>query len=484
MKIKRFLLSLAVAVAILSPAAAGAARQVPAGAVKFSNVDIAHTDNNFFVKMNLDLSGYKGMHRDREIMLTPRLVNGTDTLDLPALTVAGHNRYYLWLRQEKDKLPSEAIYKAGKTFSVDYSAIVPYREWMATAGLEIKAREYGCCGQDLAQDIVPVEKINLLPPAPPEFHPVFAFVQPKAEIEKQREIKGQAYIDFPVNRTELYPDYRRNPQELAKIRATIDSVRFDKDVQIKALSIKGYASPEGPYDNNVRLAKGRTETLKDYVLRQYAFPRNIITTSYEPEDWEGLRRYVENSNIENRAAILAIIDSDMLPDPKNTAIQTRYPAQYAFLLQEVYPGLRHSDYKVQFTVRTYTDIAEIKRLLFSAPQKLSLAEMFAATVTMDPKSPEYAEAFEIAVRMFPDSKEANLNVANVMMQQGQTERALRYLDKAGDSPEAMYARGVYAALNGDYQRAKTLFENARGVKEAAGSLREVEEMLEYQKKYK
>lgn len=74
-------------------------------------------------------------------------------------------------------------------------------------------------------------------------------------------------------------------------------MRLDKDVQFKAMTIKGYASPEGSYTNNVRLAKGRTATLKDYVLGQYSFPSSIIATSYEPEDWEGLRRYVENQTL-------------------------------------------------------------------------------------------------------------------------------------------------------------------------------------------
>lgn len=463
---------------MLLPFQAGARDKVPAGAVKVSDVDVAHTDNNFFVNMKLDLSGYKGMNHNREVLLTPRLVNGADTLDLPALTVAGRDRYYLWYRQNKAKWPSESLYRAGKTAQVDYRTSVEYQPWMATSRLEIKAREFGCCGQDMAQENIPVEKFNLVPP---EFKPFYAFVQPKAELVKHREIKGQAYIDFPVNRTELYPDYRRNPQELAKIRATIDSVRLDKDVQIKALDIKGYASPEGPYDNNVRLAKGRTATLKEYVLNQYAFPSKIITTSYEPEDWEGLRRYVEKSNLENKDAILALIDSDMKPDPKNTAIQTRFPRQYDFLLKEVYPGLRHSDYKVEFTVKNYTDMAEIKRLLFSAPQKLSLAEMFAAAATMDPSSPEYAEAFQIAVRMYPDSNDANLNAANVMMQQGQPEQALRYLDKAGDSPEAVYARGLNAAFTGDYDRAVELIGKAKaaGVKGASDALEQIEKIVSF-----
>ena len=55
---------------------------------------------------------------------------------------------------------------------------------------------------------------------------------------------------------------------------------------ITSLSIKGYASPEGPYANNERLAKGRTEALVDYVRNLYSFPAGLATTSWEAEDWQ------------------------------------------------------------------------------------------------------------------------------------------------------------------------------------------------------
>ena len=103
-----------------------------------------------------------------------------------------------------------------------------------------------------------------------------------------RELKGSAYIDFPVNRTEIYEDYRRNPIELAKIRATIDTVRNDADTRITSIRIKGYASPEGSYANNTRLAQGRTETLKDYVQRLYNFPSGVMATDTSlrtGQDW-------------------------------------------------------------------------------------------------------------------------------------------------------------------------------------------------------
>ena len=90
------------------------------------------------------------------------------------------------------------------------------------------------------------------------FFPELLFVRPEAETMKSRSLSGSAFIDFPVDQTVIYPEYRRNTVELGKIQATIDSVRNDKDVSIISVWLKGYASPESPYSHNKELAIGRT----------------------------------------------------------------------------------------------------------------------------------------------------------------------------------------------------------------------------------
>ena len=132
-------------------------------------------------------------------------------------------------------------------------------------------------------------------------------------------------------------------------------------------------------------------------------------------------------------------------------------------MRNVYPSLRHSDYAVEYEVRAYTDIEEIRRLLKTRPQNLSLGEMYLAAGSMEVGSSEYNEVFEIAVRMFPEDEAANLNAANTSLGLGDLDRAAGYLSKAGDSAEAVYARGIYAALSEDYDLAGRLFAEASGL---------------------
>ena len=449
-------------------------KQTVVDGVAVSDFKMERNGGYMAVDMMLDLSDLD-IESNRAVLLTPRLVNGADSLDLPAVGIYGRRRYYFYVRHGESMLSGsdEQSYKASKApDSLLYNNVLPYAEWMNGATLSLHREDYGCCHTLLAEQDGPLGR-HL-----EEFFPTLVYVSPVAERVKSRSLEGSAYIDFPVNKTVIYPDYRRNTVELGKIQATIDSVRDDRDVTITSVWLKGYASPESPYVHNEKLAVGRTAALKQYICQLYRFNDTIIQTDHEPEDWAGLRRYVEQTNLAHKSEILALIDSDMEPDAKEWKIKASYPTDYAFLLKEVYPGLRHSDYSVMYEVRAYTDVEEIKRIMKIAPQKLSLQELYLAAQQMEAGSDEYNETFEIAVRMFPDDATANQNAANAAMGKGDMTNAERYLSKAGDTPEATYSRGIYAALSGDYGKAENLFEEAErgGVTEAAEALNQIREL--------
>lgn len=439
--------------------------------------------DEIIAKIDIDLSKLK-VKSNQAAIFTPMIVNGEDTLKLPGFGVYGRTRWYQYERSGfrpvsgNDEIQMRYSNRLG---TLNYSQTAEYDTWMNGSELILERVDYGCAACIL-DDII-YTPLALASYRMVEYEPNFQFVAAVAEEVKTRELSGRAYVDFPVNLTTIYPDYRRNQIELAKIVATIDSVRNDKDITVKSLSIKGFASPEGPYDNNVRLAKGRTEALKNYVQQLYMFPYGFIQTSYEPEDWEGLREYLVNSTMPGRDGILAIVDSYMAPDPKNTKIQTDYPEQYEFLLQTVYPGLRHSDYRIEYTIRGFSDLAEIAELMRTHPSKLSLNEMYMLASTLVPGTPEYNEVMETAVKMYPSDEIAILNAATAAMQRGDLNLADRYLLKAGNTAESLYARGVLAGLQKDYSKAIWYMEQSatKGHPAAQAEMEKLKEAKKYAK---
>lgn len=455
---------------------------VPAGSKDGSvlgfNINDIYSDNgNLSISANVNFSEVN-LKGNSELICTPMIIQESDTLRFEPFTVAGRNRYYYgnrfglktplmfkgWGKKKGDLSPKSSrsnIILADAVSSENVSNMVftvPMQPWMQEAVVWLDVQEMGCadCVKE-PEEFYALAKTDFVLKS---FMPEFLYVTPVAEAVKHREISARAYIDFPVNRIEIYPDFRRNPQELAKIRATIDSVKNDRDITVTSLYIKGTASPEGSYQNNIRLAKGRTESLKDYVQSLYHFPVGFITTSFEPVDWDGLREYLDTTRVEtlvHRSDILAIVNSDIEPYARNQKIRTTYPKEYSWLLANVYPTLRHSDYRIEFDIKTFTEAAEIIELMQTSPQKLNLSELFVAAESQPEGSELYNMAFNIAVTMFPEDETANLNSATNAMLNGDLEAASKYLAKAGKSDEAEYARAILTLLQDDTDTAIEMF---------------------------
>lgn len=472
MRMKMLSFAAALIVALQSPAAT-----LESADSRVKDLSVERTDNNLLVNMTLDFTGLK-LKSDREVTFIPVLHGADSTLTLPVVTVAGRNRY-IQNQRHRTAAPGDMLVRPGST--VGYSAVVPYSPWMESAVLSLSEDLCGCGFDPISSSTTDVAQLDFRERT---FAPLSAYITPRVEARKERSVKGQAYIDFKVNRTDIDAGYRRNPEELAAIRASIDAVRSDADSRIERITITGYASPEGPYSNNARLAEGRTASLAGYVRDLYSFSPELMRTASVAEDWDGLRRWVEESQIDNRQGLLDIIAlEDLAPDAREWKLKTTYPEQYAYLLSEVYPALRHSDYTISYVVSSFSDPAKIAEVMAADPRKLSLHELYILAQSLPADSDRFREVFEVAVRMYPDAPEANLNAGVTALSFGDLVNAGRYLAKAGDSPEAVYARAVLAARQGDYTAARAGLVKAQqaGVKEAADAIAQLDEYTSWLK---
>ncbi len=306
--------------------------------------------------------------------------------------------------------------------------------------------------------------------------PALPFRMPDTESTKKRSVAGCAFLDFPVNETVIYPQYRRNPQELRRICSTIDSALFDKSIQVTHITLHGYASPESPYANNTRLAKGRTASLMEYLRKRYHLSVSLFHTEFTPEDWENLRNFIadgnrrrvkgdiwyENANIletpeipaevsKYRDEMLKIIDQDIDPDVKEQQLKLVGSGEpYKWLLQHVYPGLRHTDYVVEYVVRSYP-VSKSRKLIYTHPEALSLKEMYMVAQSYEKGTDDWLDALMIAAKQYPSNPTANLNAACACVEMKRISDAKRFLANAGNSKQALYLADVIKAMEGKCQ---------------------------------
>nr|WP_229801200.1 DUF3868 domain-containing protein [Parabacteroides faecis] len=413
--------------------------------------------------MTLDLSQIR-LAGNRSIVCTPVIVRGDSIRPLAPVIINGRSRHILYERTGRNRQENQEIElrrRNGKEQTVDYQVRTPYASWMNNAEVALVTDECGCGWEAMQSNRSPLFAIQLEKPI---MTPFLCYQTPKMETVKARAKEGSAFLDFPVGKTTIAPDYRDNRAELAKIRETVESVRNDPYATITEVYIKGFASPEGSYKSNSYLAENRAKALSDYVKGLYHFDRATFTVDFEPEDWDGLAAHIETSGLADKAELLDIIRADQPADldQKEWKLKTlNGGASYPAILRDIYPSLRHSDYAVKYTIRNFS-VEEAKELIYTDPKQLSLDEMFRVAQTYEPGSDQYNEVFEIAVRMYPDDPVSNLNAANTAIGNKQLAQAKRYLSKAADSPEKQLAEASIVMLEGDLDRAEQLLDRLKG----------------------
>lgn len=421
--------------------------------IKVEQVTVERTDDNLVLKMDLNMDSLD-MRSNHRFVFTPAVTNLADSVKMPQIIINGRNQDISFRRKGYKDYAADVMTVRRKNDTpqtVHYSAVVPYQEWMKNCNIEV-AEDLCGCGDVLDQNVVQIHKLRT---------PYIPYLRPAAEARKERHEEGRAYIDFPVNKITLYPDYRNNQRELDKIVQTIEVVKNDKNATITEINIHGFASPESPYKHNAYLAENRAKTLKDHVRNLVRLEDEVFSVDFTPEDWDGLRDFVSKSDLKNKDGILALIDDKELdPDVKELRIKQNYAEDYRFMLANWYPALRHSDYVVNYSIRPFS-VEEAKEIMKTKPQQLSLEEMFLVAQTYTPGSREFNNVMETAVRMYPDNETANLNAACTRIENGDLEGARHYLAKAGNTPQVMHVQGVLAILEGKMDVARQLLEEAK-----------------------
>lgn len=435
------------------------AQSVTASGVMVVNAKAAVQNDSLYVDMNMDLAKVNIKSKDG-VILTPVIQSPQQSLELPAVFVGGRNKYKAFNRKQAFG-GNEVVFvslraKDDETSVINYTYPLPYEPWMENASLLLREEIYGCADCRKSQnDISLLANIDLM------VRPLLVtYIVPPVEKVKNRNLSGKAFLDFQVNKAVILPDFRNNPSELRKIRDVVMEVKDNKYATVSSIDLTGYASPEGPYELNEKLSKERSFALKDYLQNTYGFKTDLFNVSWKGEDWEGLKKQIETSDLKEKPELLDIINSSVSDAARDLAVKKLARGTvYKTLLNEYYPSLRRVEYKLNYVVKSFT-LEESVEIFKTAPAQLSLNELFMIAGKYDKGSKEFNDVFDVAVRIYPLDPVANINAAATELEKGDAKQAHRFLDKYADNPQAWNNIGVMYLMEGDYAQAAEFLQKA------------------------
>jgi len=456
--------------------------------VQYIKNSMKQVGDSLVVDMDIDMTKIN-LQTNHAQILTPVIGSESEEIELPKVMIQGTARNKAFVRELElndrayeefeNNLPYAIVKPNGK---LNYRMAVPFEPWMSNAYLDVEEDLCGC-GDDakiartrifdgLTKDIIAEPLYNV--------RPSLAYIQPEVEAIKRRQEIGNAYLDFPRGKNDILPNFGNNPVELSKIDKMVRTITTNTDITVQGIYIVGYASPESSLKFNTDLSRARSESLMRYLMNNSYLPASYFETRTGGEDWDGFRKLLEEYPLSNKDEIFYIMNTVNDLDAREKAISKVGGGRpYKIIYEEIYPRLRRVVCEVNYTVKDFS-LEEAKANLVTAPQLLSLNEMYIVANTYDAGSTEFLKVFEIAREEFPDDPVANLNGAAAALSKNNLRDAERFLKLSDPStPEYANNMGVLQMLRGNYREAENLLKQAEsvGLREAGNNVRELRKKL-------
>ncbi len=291
------------------------------------------------------------------------------------------------------------------------------------------------------------------------------------------EQKQEANVKFLIGQAQLRKSELQNNSVQEFVRLLGEIAKDQQGKLLDGVEVSAYASPDGGFALNEKLAGKRQDATVDYVKQQMKQQKAdaFIDTHYTAEDWEGFKELVAASNIQDKDIILRVLS--MYKDPEEREQQVKaISSAFRELADGILPQLRRARMTISYQLIGRDD-DQIKQQYKDDATKLSLEELlYAATLYDD--DPKQAEAiYRKTAELYEKDPRAFNNVAVMLFANGNTQEAAKWLEKAQrlnpSMPEANANQGLLALLKGDLPTAENYIakgSEANGLKEVMGNL--------------
>lgn len=291
-------------------------------------------------------------------------------------------------------------------------------------------------------------------------------------LNKQQE----ANVKFLINQANLRSNELKN-NSVKEFVAMLKRINADREgLAIKNVEVKAYASPDGGYAFNDKLANKRQNVSEGYVKQQLKGNKMQadIDAHYTAQDWEGFMKLVQASNIQDKDVILRVLS--MYKDPQEREQQIRNMSEgFRELADGILPELRRSRLIINYQVIGRSD-EQIKQQYAADPTKLSLEELLYLAALEDQVSTKEA-IYKKIIQLHKNDFRAYNNLAALALNKGDEATAERYLSQAlrcnSKAPEAFANKAYIDLTHGRVAQAEQNLANAteaNGFNEILGAL--------------
>ena len=289
--------------------------------------------------------------------------------------------------------------------------------------------------------------------------------------------KQEANIKFLINQATLRASELNSVsvKDLGKILKEINDNTLTR--ALTNIEVSAYASPDGKFDFNEKLAEKRQNVSSNYLKKELKKIKMDadVDTKFTAEDWEGFQELISKSNLQDKQVILRVLS--MYEDPEEREQQISNMSEiYTDIKQNILPELRRARLIVNYEIIGRSD-AQILEQFASDPSKLSVEEMLYGANRLVKDDATRQKWNETIAKQYPSDYRALNNLAQQAISKGDVNAAESYLKQAAqvskNASEVNTNLALMSLKSGDVAKAETYLAKGSGsntFKEVMGNL--------------
>ncbi len=289
--------------------------------------------------------------------------------------------------------------------------------------------------------------------------------------------KQEANIKFLINQATLRASELNSVsvKDLGKILKEINDNNETR--ALTNIEVSAYASPDGRYSFNEKLAEKRQNVSSSYLKKELKKIKMAadVDTKFTAEDWEGFKELVSKSNLQDKDVILRVLSMYQDPEEREQQI-SNMSAVYTDIKQSILPELRRARLIVNYEIIGRSD-EQILEQFAADPSKLSVEEMVYGANKLVKDDATRQKWNETIAKQYPSDYRAINNMAQQAIAKGDIAAAQNYLKQAynvnKNASEVNTNLALLALKSGNVANAETLLSKGTGsdtFKEVMGNL--------------
>ncbi len=247
---------------------------------------------------------------------------------------------------------------------------------------------------------------------------------------KFREGKGEARLQFRINRSEIDFSIGRNSAEMANMLAALQPVFSDSLATLTGVSISGMASADGSLPFNTRLAEARATSARNWLISHLDGltrpQRRVFKVGSRPEGWYPVLAAMKAADDKDSVLVKEILEKYA---DSNDDVQERYIRRlpcWNNIKNNYLQKDRKVEYVYTYSIKSFTTDEEMLQMYSTRPDAFNEEELLrVSTLKHDPQ--EKMEVYRTILRYYPGSQVAANNIALMLREEGRTEEAAQVL---------------------------------------------------------